>query len=287
MQLDFVRMAWSTLLAATFAGALGSLQLPVHAQKGLTDPVFEVVSIKRNKDDGTLSGSWRFLPDGSFTARMIPAALLALAFPEFSPHRIVNTPGWALVDSYDIEAKGDPSVPKPTPAQFASMLRKLFVERFGLQTHNETREQSVLVLTNDVNARDGVKLIGVATDCDKIRAATGIKGTPQTGPVPSCFARSSRSRFEGDATVDDLAAYLRVLLREDVVNKTSLKGYYRFALTVSSDGPLPRDGAPAVGSLSAGSVDTALREQTGLRLKAGRASVSVMVIDRFNRPTPN
>jgi uncharacterized protein (TIGR03435 family) len=66
-----------------------------------------------------------------------------------------------------------------------------------------------------------------------------------------------------------------------VIDRTGLSDYYAFELNWAPQG-LTGDGT------AGSSVFTALQEQLGLKLEAGRGPVEVLVIDHINRqPTEN
>jgi uncharacterized protein (TIGR03435 family) len=71
--------------------------------------------------------------------------------PQHMP--ILNAPGWAVTDLYDIEAKAETDAP---PSQMnGPMLQKLLESRFNLKIHSETKELPIYALTV---ARNGIKL---------------------------------------------------------------------------------------------------------------------------------
>src|SRR6185436_6304999 len=73
-----------------------------------------------------------------------------------------------------------------------------------------------------------------------------------------------------------------------VVDKTGLPGYYDLNLTFAPEaGPAAPQGAPAgpAPDSTAPSLFTAMQEQLGLKLEPGRAPISVLVIDRVQRPS--
>jgi uncharacterized protein (TIGR03435 family) len=83
------------------------------------------------------------------------------------------------------------------------------------------------------------------------------------------------------ATMTMLANALTKALKRQVVDETGLSGAYSFRLAYTPDpkpGMEPGDGP---------SVFTALEEQLGLRLKAGRGPVAVLVIDSAQKPAAN
>jgi uncharacterized protein (TIGR03435 family) len=90
--------------------------------------------------------------------------------------------------------------------------------------------------------------------------------------------------FQGETTTD-LAR--RVIPERDrpVIDRTNLPGTFDGELTFAPE-PLP--GFPRLpGSENGVSVYTALQEQLGLRLEAGRGPVEIIVIESAERPTDN
>jgi uncharacterized protein (TIGR03435 family) len=61
-----------------------------------------------------------------------------------------------------------------------------------------------------------------------------------------------------------------------IVDETGLQGAFDFELTFAPDG-----------DPTAASIVTALQEQLGLKLEAGRGPIEVLVVDRATRPTPD
>ena len=69
-----------------------------------------------------------------------------------------------------------------------------------------------------------------------------------------------------------------------MVDKTGLSGAYDIVVEYTPDPGAPR--APLAGTDTPG-IFTALEEQLGLKLKAERGPIEVLVIDRVERPTEN
>lgn len=88
-----------------------------------------------------------------------------------------------------------------------------------------------------------------------------------------------------NTSVDTLAGLLSLHLRRPVVNKTNMRGLYRFSLDwPSTPGqPIPRqttnDEQTVVPQLLRG-----VQEQLGLRLTPSYGSVEVFVIDKAQKP---
>jgi uncharacterized protein (TIGR03435 family) len=75
----------------------------------------------------------------------------------------------------------------------------------------------------------------------------------------------------------ELTAILRLELDRPVIDKTGLTGAHEFRLLYAARNAVSDDP----------SIFTALEEQLGLKLEAGRGSVDILVIDSVGRPTEN
>jgi uncharacterized protein (TIGR03435 family) len=100
------------------------------------------------------------------------------------------------------------------------------------------------------------------------------------------------------ATAATFASQLSYAFGRPVIDKTGLSGEFNFALEWTPELG-DEDGRPATGGFPSGAGDrpvstsdgpsifTAIAEQLGLRLKSGRGSVEVIVIDDVQPPTAN
>ena len=90
----------------------------------------------------------------------------------------------------------------------------------------------------------------------------------------------------GDSTVEMMAANLANVLERPVVDATGIQGRYLMKLRwLPDDGPAPMlNGAP---DTSLPSIFTAVEEQLGLKLVAGKGPVEVLVVDRVAMPSAN
>jgi uncharacterized protein (TIGR03435 family) len=105
----------------------------------------------------------------------------------------------------------------------------------------------------------------------KLREGGGIRlnGSVQVGA-------SGKPEWPDGWTMSALAGYLADVTGRPVVDRTGLSGKYGIELNFSrQDG----DDRP--------SILTAVQEQLGLKLEAGRAPVEMLVIDHIEKPGPN
>jgi uncharacterized protein (TIGR03435 family) len=191
---------------------------------------------------------------------------------------VTGGPAWINSDSFNIEAKAERS--NITEAELRAMMQTLLIDRFGLQLHREQRQVGGLAL---VVAEGGPRLSPSSDNGSSVPAGR-MGGSPM-------IARN--------VSMSGLARVLAVRLRRPVVDATNLRGRYNFTLTWTVGdnevGPFDRLNLPpevrarmgGAGPADGPSLETALREQLGLRLQAQRVPQDILVIDRVNRPTPN
>jgi uncharacterized protein (TIGR03435 family) len=216
----------------------------------------DVVSIKLDRQKGPpYVSSWRADPSMIRMTSYTLQACIERAYG-LKPYQIQSKgPGWIATDWYDIEAR---TAAPAAEAEIMRMLQPALTERFHLVLHRETAQMPVLLLQV---ARGGVKFQPAATT---------------EGPNLDARKDYIQATHLG---MDELADVLGQFVTErPVVNRTGLKGEYQFRLEFA-----PKEGDDADQS----SIFSALTEQLGLKLEAGRAPVEVLVIDRAERPSEN
>lgn len=188
--------------------------------------------------------------------------------------QVTGGPKWVSSEKFDIDAK--PNVPgTPDQQQLKTMIRKLLADRFGLKFHRETKKMSAYVLTV---AKNGPKM---------------TKDTQSPNGLPGLFFRQLGVLTVRNATMNDFTRLMQsAVLDRPVVNETNLQGKWDFLLKWTPDQsqfgglgakvPPPSNAADAPPPLF-----TAIQEQIGLKLKAGKAQVPVLVIDHVEPPSPN
>jgi uncharacterized protein (TIGR03435 family) len=137
------------------------------------------------------------------------------------------------------------------------MLQPVLVERFHLMFHRETRHLPVLFLQK---TRGGPRLQSASTS--------------EGGNVDVRKDHIDAIHLAMDDFADILGDFVT---DRPVLNRTGLKGEYRFHVAF----------APSDDAAGAPTIFSALPEQLGLRLEAGKAPVELMVIDRAERPSEN
>jgi len=288
----------------TLCVAAGSGQAPSQP------PQFEVATIKPNK-----SGDGRVMmqvqPGGRLTATNVTLKLLIRNAYQLQDFQIVGGPNWMADDHFDIIAKaesdglGDPfqAERRGEPSRGQLMMRQLLAERFKLVVHNEDREMPIYALVlNRADGKLGPQIKVSDVDCAQMmgRGRGRGPGGPPPGPPPPgqpmpCGIRIAPGNMVvGGSTLAQFANSIGMFVGRIVVDKTGLAGNYDFNLTWTPDNmPQRPPGAPEP-LINGNPIDpngpsifTAVQEQLGLKLDSQKGPVSVLVIDRAERPTEN
>jgi uncharacterized protein (TIGR03435 family) len=254
-----------------------------------SDLTFEVASVKPNKS-GSNRVNFTPQPGGRFTATNVSVMdLVAVAYGSSAPFprsSILGAPSWASRDRFDIVAK---AAGNPSQDEFALMLRPLLAERFRLMVHVESKERPIYVLTRA--HRDGSLGPGLqpsSLDC----------AGPRDSLPAGCEMLSVPGTLKARGT--PIAALTRMLTswvddHREVRDQTALSGSFDMELkwTPARAPVAPPDASPEVQQAlrsidpDGASLFTALQEQMGLRLVAGRDQTEVLVIDRIEPPSPD
>lgn len=236
------------------------------------DPSFEVATIKPSKPG---QPGKAFLVRGRefSTINTTLTDLITFAYG-LQQKQIVGGPKWMSSDKFDIAAQ--PDVPgSPNTQQLRTMVEKLLADRFQLKFHRDTKEMSAYVLTVSKN---GPKL---------------EKSQGDPNGLPGLFFRQLGVLNVTNATMADFASVMETAVFDrPVVDQTGLQGKWNFVLKWTPDEsqfqgmgmkvPPPSDAADAPPPLF-----TAIQDQIGLKLEAGKAPVPVLVLDNVSQPSPN
>jgi uncharacterized protein (TIGR03435 family) len=315
-QLVLATAAVVTLIVPIVSGAIESAAFAAGQLPGTTpagppvDPEtrFEVVSIKPFDASGGVTPRIS-MPPGRYDHAGMPLWLLFMQALRVPADRIIGLPDWVDTERYTIAAKA-PDGPPPSPMAMAVMMANLLKDRFKMVTHTETREMPVynLVFARS-DKRFGPSLKETSAECQAAIAAR-IEAA-QRGPVPAAPTGGSGgcgftlinpgiASFSG-IQMAQITQFLTQSVGRPVIDKTGLAGYYDYTLKWT---PQPGSGMPSPFGLpsrglpggtpdalqspadpNAPNLFTAVQEQLGLRLEAGRGPVEVIVIDRLEKPT--
>ena len=226
-------------------------------------PAFEAATIKPAAPSSDGHTHINYPPDDRFSAFNITLPALMQWAYDVPQKQILDGPSWLSTTHFDIVAKVDPGEIKTlTSEQIRDlkrrMLQGLFVDRFHLTLHQETRRLPAYDL---VLAKGGAKL-----------QPTQSKGKN---------IGFGNSHFNGEGlTTAMIAEGLSQIAGRVVVDKTNLTDRYDFKLQwTPDDATVTDDSAP--------SLFTAIQEQLGLKLESAKEPVPVLVIDGIDLPTPD
>jgi uncharacterized protein (TIGR03435 family) len=267
------------------------------SSQSVTDvPKWDAVSIKRcisppvrlaDKGGAVISQS----PD-RLTMNCLPVStLINVAYtlnsggrttPPPYPVPIERLPSWADSERYTIEAKSQENA--AAGIMRGPMLQALLEDRFALKIHRETREGRVYMVTA---AKGGLKLQAFGGGCTPVEFVHPAATAPQNPCLESRHANGPNITI--DIPGMDLDSFLWYLgafngsARFDgpVLNKTGLTGYFHFHLEFLD----PSD--PNSEDAQFPPIITALEQQLGLKVEAGKGPHQYLVVDRLERPTPN
>lgn len=260
-----------------FAFALVALT-PVALGAQSAGTVFEVTSVKPNVSRGFPVGP-EARPGGAFVSTNATLESIVRFAYDLPGYRVAGGPDWVRTDRFDIEARAGRDV---SSGELRSMVQALLGDRFRLVVRREEREMPVytlLLARNDT--RPGPNLRQSAAGC----ALPGGPGeTMQERRSPNGGVASRRTC----TSIAALASTLASELRAPVDDATALTGLWDYDLSFTGERRRNVDPAVAAGDPNdAPALSTALQEQLGLRLDAGRGHVDVLVIESAAQPTAN
>ena len=258
---------------------------------------FEVASVKRSPPDAekSLNGFTSTIsvatPGGRWRAQNVRLPLLIQFIYGILPEQLVGGPPWMNVDRFTIEAK---AAGEPSRAQSVQMVKQLLADRFKLRIRTEKRPLDAYVLVvARADGKLGPGLRPARIGCEETNAAAA-RGVPRPATPPG-----QRPPCAVDRTVKAGVTQLRLyglpisrllfatnagfVIGRPVLDRTGLRGSYDIDLDYVPEGdpqsPSPDPNLPNVGS----SLETAVREQLGLKFERRKELMEVLVIDTSSR----
>lgn len=260
------------LLPGAIAVALSLVGLAAQAQD---TPAFEAASVKPNRT-GSREVTVLFRP-GTFTAVNETLRELIRWAHQIQSFRIIGAPDWTANERFDVvgTTQGEKS-----REEMSAMLRGLLVERFKLAAHMEVRELPIYALVVQGSEGKTGSQLRPASAAACSRPTPGVQPAPQSSQMHRCGALLSNPGIVRgrEVTLAQLTSHLSQELDRMVFDRTGLSGPFDLDLAWTRD--------PAIDGNRPG-LFTALQEQLGLRLEAGRGPVEVLVIDSVEHPTPD
>lgn len=227
---------------------------------------FEAASIRPVPDGARVPIDFRFL-QGRFVATNLTLGQLIQQAYGIESRELIGGPAWVRVDRFSVTATAGESVDRD---RMKRMLQSLLAERFQLQITRDTQTGTVYTLiaqrVHDLNP----------------------PAKPSERSLVSVVREDSNGflsyHYDGhNATMAALTQSLSQQLQAPVVDRTNLTGHYDFRINWTHDsafgGLEPDPDIPII--------FTALENQVGLKLVAGKGPVPVYVIKRATKPSPN
>jgi uncharacterized protein (TIGR03435 family) len=252
---------------------------------------FDAASIKPSSLDAIVGNGFRISPGRLLAVNNTVHGLVLFAYglEPGDEGAISGGPQWTKSDRFEVEGKAEGAAALP---ELRAMLRTLLSERFKLRLHEEMRERDIYALTfarNDRTPGPALK----PTAADEAAHCASIESDPQATPefTPDGMRRCATSSRGGirlrGRPIDDLARLLGELVGRPVIDRTGLGQRFDADLAAALNwdhlalgGPSDTLGVNAV-------IFTALQEQLGLKLEAGRGPIRTLVIDSVEKPTPD
>jgi len=249
---------------------------PAKPMAADANPGFDVVTVKPS-DPGRQGKGFGFRGTHFRTFNTNMNDLVAFAYGLHSK-QIVGAPDWFGTELFDID--GTPDVPgQPSLHQMELMVQKLLPDRFALKFHHEQRELPVYIITV---ANGGPKM---------------TKTTAGPNDQQGFGFRGLGDLIVRNMSMAEFATWMQSgVMDKPVVDHTGLTDKYDFTLKWTPDdsqfaqfrGAVPPP-PPAAGDNpnAPPSLYTAVQEQLGLKIEAGKAMDDVIVIDHVEKPSPN
>ncbi len=253
--------------------AMWPIPEPIKPMPADAKPDFDVVTVKPGNPDrpGKL-----FTVQGRhiITVNTTVNDLITMSY-SLNEKEIINAPDWFATDKFDID--GVPDVEgQPNNEQLKMLIQKALTERFGLTFHHEDKEMNVYVLTV---GKGGPKMKLTADKPSDLKAF---------------FFTKLGALTVTNSTMQDFCNGMQfTVLDKPVVDHTGITDRFDFKLTWTPDEsqfsamgirvppPNPDDTTAPPG------LYTALQEQLGLKMEAGKAMAPAMVIDKVEKPGAN
>jgi uncharacterized protein (TIGR03435 family) len=251
------------------------LLMPFFAagQSATSSPEFEAASVKP-LPPGTPYGGMRGGPGSSSPGQIHYEAttLRAVVARAYGVQRFqIVGPKWLDDERFDIIAKIPANTTMPN---FQLMLQKLLADRFHLELHKENRPLSVYEMTV---AKSGLKMRPVPLPATPPPSS----GDRPPGPLAGLqgFSTGEKVGLQGRAaSMRQILIWLSDETRREIVDKTGLTEAYDFDLSWT-----PPESVALHDPSVADALDSAIEKQLGLKVRARKVPVDMLVIDRLER----
>jgi bla regulator protein blaR1 len=301
-------------VALGVAAAMVSAQTQPGNRTAVADrPAFEAASVKPNKSVDAHGYSTLGRPGGHVaisdaTLRQLIAQAYHFSNLSQAHYGIFGMPRWGDSEHFDIDAE---SPNNPTLDQKRLMLQSLLADRFKLVVRNETWRLPVYALVMVKHGHLGQQLRPHRDDvpCSPRSAlptapqSTSVSHTSAADAAAFALEQFPCGRIVGgmlqqagpnpawsggrNVTMEEIAESLGAdeYIDRSVLDRTGLKGRFDFTIEWNTEQQnLSANPQPLTQGLS---LFEALADQLGLKVKAEKGPVSVLVVDHVEPPSEN
>jgi uncharacterized protein (TIGR03435 family) len=229
-------------------------------------PTFDAASVTAVPSAAPVPIVLQFQPGGFRATNVTLVQLIERAYA-IEAREVVGGPGWVRVDGFNVIATAG----RPVEQDRARlMLQELLADRFKLQIARETTTGTTYTL--------------LAAKVHDLKPPVAPDARPRIAIIRVDGNGYLSYRYEGqNATMTLLAQTLSASLRAPVADETMIGGSHDFTISFAYDAPFgglaPDPNVPTI--------FTAVNEQLGLRLVAGKGPIPVYAIKQAARPTAN
>jgi uncharacterized protein (TIGR03435 family) len=245
----------------------------------ISDPAFVLADVHASAPPLRAPPQWGaeagpILSNGIYQFRNATILDFIAAAYDLSPTKVIAGPRWLQWDKFDLNAQAPEG---SSEADRRAMLRSLLSDRFRLVAHYDSRPVDGWVLSATPRSTSKLRLkasAGAASGCQMEQSVPRASATaPGDDPPPPPL----RSYSCTNTTMSEFAANLNTLAPtyiqgQSVVDQTGLEGQWDFRLEFSRIATL----ASVPGGVT---LQSALREELGLNLKAMPIPSRVLVVD--------
>jgi len=257
----------------------GSVAFTAQAGSSSAPAAFEVASIKKNAET---RGGWKltFTPNG-FEARGVTLKqLVQEAFGIYEENCLQGGPSWIDTERFDIDARVDTAgavdFASLSLEQRRAMLQALLASRFQARIRTVIEMRPIFELAI---GEKGPKMAAAGPEDEHPGEIKGMDGL---------VVRSDRGFLEVKGLpMAGLARLLGLSLGVPVADRTGLTGQYNFSLRWTPQAVSGVQGSGEEDDGVAPYLPLALEQQLGLRLRAGKGPVTVLVVDGARMPSAN
>jgi uncharacterized protein (TIGR03435 family) len=309
-------VAVALLIAFGVTGATSGLAWPQNqlagqsATPGALVYQFEVATIKPSPSGSNVRNASDSFVENTYRARNYPIKALikeAYGIWNLGDQLISGGPSWLDSEPFDIIAKMDGATADRMKKLRLDereriqnqMLQELLADRLKLAIHREPRELPVYFLTI---AKNGVQMKAAkpGDTYEKAPYADKFAGGAQPGQIflvsGTHPGHNTQTIYGFGVSVTTLAWELTFYAQRSVQDRTGLTGTYDFTLEFCRNQLASGSSAVAPNSQAVPSAAdpcgappflTAVQQQLGLKMEAGKGPVEIIVIDHVERPSGN